>query len=293
MPARRYAIVEAPSVLGLTARGVDESPGRLLELGLAQRLGARVAARLAPPTPTGERDAGTGVLNSDAIAAFSPRLADAVGAVLDAGDFPVVLGGDCSIVLGSMLGLRRRGRHGLLFVDGNADFFQPDAEPRGEAASMDLALVTGHGPAALTNLEGRGPLVRSEDAVAFGFRDHADQAEFGSQPLPPELKALDLPAVRRLGVEAAAREAMDHLAGRALDGVFIHLDVDVLDDAVMPAVDYRIAGGFSWDELRRTLRIALASELVCGLEVAIYNPRLDPDGAAGRGLVETLAAALA
>jgi arginase len=66
----------------------------------------------------------------------------------------------------------------------------------------------------------------------------------------------------------------------------------VLDDAVMPAVDFRIAGGFSWAELATTLRIALASDRAIGLEVAIYNPRLDPDGAAGRGLVDLLAAAL-
>jgi arginase len=291
--SRRYAVIEAPSALGLSGRGVDELSTRLLDLGLAERLGARIAARLTPPTQTGQRDAGTRVLNTDEIAAFSPKLADAVGAVLDAGEFPVVLGGDCTIVLGSMLALRRRGRHGLLFVDGNADFFQPEAEPNGEAASMDLALVTGYGPARLTDLEGRGPLVRPQDAVAFGFRDHADQAEFGSQPLPAELKALDLPAVRRLGVAAAAREAVAHLSRDELAGFFIHLDVDVLDDAVMPAVDFRMDGGFSWAELQTTLEAALASDRALGLEIAIYNPRLDPDGTAGQGLVDALAAALA
>ena len=60
--------------------------------------------------------------------------------VLDAGEFPIVLGGDCTIVLGSMLALRRRGRYGLFFIDGNADFFQPEAEPNGEGASMAKGL---------------------------------------------------------------------------------------------------------------------------------------------------------
>jgi arginase len=182
-----------------------------------------------------------------------------VEAVLDVGEFPVVLG--------SMLALRRRGRYGLLFIDGNADFFQPEAEPNGEGASMDLAFVTGYGPTLLTDIEGRRPLVRPEDTVAFAFRDHEDQAEFGSQPLPAELLAYDLHTVRRLGVEAGARAAVFHLTRAELDGFFIHLDADAVDDAVTPAVDFRIPGGLSWDELAMVLRIGLASGKAVGLEV--------------------------
>lgn len=292
MPNRRYAILEAPSTLGLATDGVEGLSDRLLALGLAERIPARRAGRLAVASKDPTPDPETRTLNAQAIAAWSPRLADAVEAVLDAGEFPVVLGGDCTILLGSMLALRRRGRYGLFFIDGNADFFQPEAEPNGEGASMDLAFATGHGPALLTDIEGRSPLVRAEDAVAFAFRDHEDQAEFGSQPLPPELRALDLPAVRRMGVENAARAAVDHLTRAELDGFFIHLDADCLDDAIMPAVDFRVPGGLSWDELEAALRIVLASGKAVGLEVAIYNPRLDQDGSAGRGLADVLAAAL-
>jgi arginase len=292
MPTRPYAILEAPSTLGLASDGVEGLPGRLLELGLADRIHARCAGRLAVPPKHPKRDPATLTLNANAIAAWSPKLADAMEEVLDAGEFPVVLGGDCTIVLGSMLALRRRGRYGLFFIDGNADFFQPEAEPNGEGASMDLAFVTGYGPALLTDLEGRGPLVRSEDAVAFAFRDHEDQAEFGSQPLPTELMAFDLHAIRRLGVEAAARAAVGQLTRAELDGFFIHLDADCLDDTIMPAVDFRVPGGLSWDELSAALRIILASGKAVGLEVAIYNPRLDQDGSAGRGLADALAVAL-
>lgn len=286
-----YAIVEAPSTLGLATDGVEHLPDRLLRLGLAEHIHARHAGRLAVPPKDPTPDPETGILNARAIAAWSPKLADAVEAVLDAGDFPVVLGGDCTIVLGSMLAFRRRGRYGLFFIDGNADFFQPEAEPNGEGASMDLALVTGYGPSHLTDIEGRGPLVRPEDAVAFAYRDHRDQEEYGSQPLPEALKAIDLPAVRATGVEAAAREAVDHLTREELDGFFIHLDADCLDDAIMPA-DFRVPGGLSWDELRATLRVALASGKAVGIEITIYNPHLDEDGSAGRGLADVLAAAL-
>ncbi|RVC30231.1 arginase family protein, partial [Mesorhizobium sp. M7A.F.Ca.CA.004.04.2.1] len=287
-----YAILEAPSTLGLATDGVERLPGRLLDLGLAERIQARRAGRLAVPAKDPTPDSETGTLNARAIAQWSPKLADAVEAVLDAGGFPVVLGGDCTIVLGSALAFRRRGRYGLLFIDGNADFFQPEAEPNGEGASMDLAFVTGYGPSLLTDIEGRGPLVRPEDAVAFAYRDHKDQEEYGSQPLPEELKVLDLPAVRATGIEAAAREAVDHLTRAELDGFFIHLDADCLDDVIMPAVDFRVPGGLSWDELTAALRLALASGKAVGLEITIYNPRLDEDGSAGRGLADVLAAAL-
>ena len=84
-------------------------------------------------------------MNAAAIVSYTNELANAVGPILSDGEFPIVLGGDCSIVLGTALALNRRGRYGLLFIDGQADFFQPQADPYGEAASMDLAFVTGHG----------------------------------------------------------------------------------------------------------------------------------------------------
>lgn len=99
-----------------------------------------------PPPATGVIDPETGVLNAPELADYSRGLANVVEAALERGDFPLILGGDCSILLGSALALKRRGRYGLLFLDGNADFFQPEANPNGEAASMDLAFATGHAP---------------------------------------------------------------------------------------------------------------------------------------------------
>jgi arginase len=289
---RRYAIIEAPSNLGLKPTGVEKLPYRLLHNGLAERLNARRAGRVEAPPYSFDRDPDTLTLNAGAIAAWSPRLADAVEAVLDAGEFPVVLGGDCSILLGPALALRRRGRYGLLFIDGHADFYQPEANPNGEAASMDLAFATGRGPALLTDLEGRGPLMREDDAFAFGFRDADEQAEYDSQPLPESLRHLDLQAVRRMGIQAAAAMAVEHVTRDGLDGFFIHFDADSLDDAIMPAVDYRLPGGLSWDELKTILQIALGSGKAVGIEVTVYNPKLDEGGAAGRKLTAVLAEAL-
>lgn len=233
------------------------------------------------------------MLNPGALRDYSARLADAVGAVLDRDEIPIVLGGDCSILLGSALALRRRGRYGLLFLDGYTDFSQPEAEPTGEAASMDLALVTGRGPEIVTNLEGRCPLVRDEDTVVFAFRDAEQAAAEGSQPLPPTLLAMDLVIVRERGVEQAAGEALAHLEREdGGTGFWIYLDADVLDDAIMPAVDYRLPDGLSWDELSGVLRVAMASPRAVGLEITIFNPTLDRDGLIARGLVDALVAGL-
>ena len=90
----------------------------------------------------------------------------------------------------------------MLFIDGHADFYQPEAEPNGEAASMDLALVTGRGPSVVTDLEGRRPLVRDEDVVQFARRDAQEAAEAGSQRIEDtRIEVIDLGAVRQRGVE--------------------------------------------------------------------------------------------
>ena len=291
---RRYALLEAPSTFGLRSSGVERLPQALLSHGLLERLQARHAGRVEPaPARSVERDPETKTMNAQAIAGYSAQLADAVGAVLDQGECPLVLGGDCSIVLGSALALRRRGRYGLLFIDGQADFFQPEADPYGEAASMDLALVTGHGPTLLTEFEGMAPLIKQTDAVAFGFRDMADQVEYGSQPLPADLRSFDLPTVRGTGVAAAADVAIAHLCRPELDGFWIHIDADCLDDAVMPAVDFRLPGGLTPEELQTVVRKALASGHAVGIEVTIYNPALDDEGQAGKLLTDLLVTALA
>ncbi|MFF5367356.1 arginase family protein [Streptomyces sp. NPDC013187] len=286
---RRLAIIEAPSVLGLRPTGVEDLPAALLGAGLAEGLGAVHAGRVEPPPYDWERDPGTGVLNPGGIAAYSAALAGAVGDLLDDVRFPVVLGGDCSVLLGTLLALRRRDRHGLLFLDGHTDFYQPSAEPAGEVASMELALATGRGPRVLADLEGRGPLVRDEDVVALGFRDAEESAAHGMQPLPPALHAMELDTVRALGAAEAARRAVGLLSGGGADaGYWVHLDVDVLDDALMPAVDYRQPDGLTWQELETVLRTALSGGGAVGLTVTIFNPRLDPDDTLAQRLADCL-----
>jgi arginase len=289
-----YTVLEAPSVLGLFPGGVEHLPAALLDAGLAEALQAQHGGVVAPPPYDPHRDPVTGMLNPTGLREYSFRLAEATGAVLDSGDVPVVLGGDCSILLGNLLALRRRGPHGLLFLDGHADFYQPDAEPNGEAASMDLALATGRGPSVVTDLDGPPPLVRDEDVVHIGRRDIDEAEQDGSQRIEDSAIALyDLATVRQHGAQPVMQEALARLVRPDLEGYWIHLDCDVLDDAIMPAVDYRIPDGLRWDELEAILRTAVGTGAVAGIEITIFNPDLDPDGSTTRALVASLTRALA
>jgi arginase len=289
-----YAIIEAPSILGLTSKGVETLSDVLIAAGLADRIGASRAGRVEPPLYDPRRDEATGMLNPRGIADYSRMLADTIAPVWGRGGFPVVLGGDCSIVLGCVLAMRRQGRAGLLFVDGHADFYQPEAEPNGEAASMDLALATGRGPELVTNLEGLRPLVGDEDVVVLGRRDAEDAEKHGSQRIEDtDIHMIELAALRRQGAAEAAGHALKRLGDAALDGFWIHLDADVLDDAVMPAVDYRMPDGLHWDELSAILRRAIGSGRALGIDITVFNPALDKTGVIAPAFVDALARGLA
>lgn len=292
----RYAIVEAPSALGHVPEhlGVERAPEVLLRAGLADGLAARRAGCVPAEGYSPVRDSETKIMNPRQLSDYSGRLADAVAAVLDAGEFPVVLGGDCSILLGTMLALRRRGRYGLLYVDGDADFYQPEVNPlSGAASASDLAFATGRGPAIVCDIEGRRPLVRDDDVAVFACRDAADRERRGCQPLPADLLVVDRDRIRQLGAAAAAGEAVAFLTrADGPEGFWIHLDADAFDETLMQAVDDPRPDGLMWDDVAAALGIAIASGRAVGLQVAIYNPDIDADGSNGRGLATTVRKAL-
>ena len=295
-PERIIAVLDAPSNLGLrpprpgVEPGCKKLAGALREQGIVQRLGACDAERLIPP-PYSEKWDGRTVRNASAIARFSRELANRVEKLLDKGHFPLVMGGDCSILLGNMLALRKRGRFGLAFLDGHLDFRHTgNSEAVGAAAGEDLALVTGRGGEDLTNPDGLKPLVREEDVVALGERENDPETR---DVLDTEITVLDLAAVRKVGVAEASRRAVERFEGNKLDGFWIHLDADVLDDEVMPAVDSPQPGGLSRNELIEMLKVLLASRLAAGMEVTIFDPDLDPDRSIASAFTDDLVAALA
>jgi arginase len=285
----RFTIIDAPSILGLRPTGVEYLPEALKEAGLIERLNADYGGKVSSLPYNSERDKVTLLLNPHSIKTFSLQLANRVSSVIRSRLYPIVLGGDCSILIGNLLALRRLGRYGLFFIDGHADFYQPEASLTGEVADMDLAIVSGRGPDILTNIDSLKPLVCDEDIILFGYRDREQAASFGSQDVRnTNIHSFDLAYIKQRGITTAASEAVKNLLKDELCGFWIHLDVDVLDDTIMPAVDYRLKGGLSFDELSELLKIIVESGRSVGMDITIFNPNLDPDGLIARRFVSSL-----
>jgi arginase family enzyme len=282
---RRIAVLDAPSNLGLrpptatSVPGCAKAPGALRDQGLLAKLGARDAGCLTPPRyDPGDWRPGDGVAHAAEISAYSRALADRIGAIIDGGEFPVVLGGDCSILIGAGIAMHRLGdavggRIGLVFVDGHSDFRHPgNASYVGAAAGEDLALVTGRGQADLAAIESRRPYFRDIDVVVLGIRA---QDEYRLDLQAAGIVTRPVPALRAEGAARSAQWARDQLVDCA--GYWVHVDVDVLDPAVMPAVDAPDPGGIAFPELEILLSGLVESPHCLGVEITVFDPDYDPD----------------
>jgi arginase len=296
----RIAVLDAPSNLGLrpptasSVPGCAKAPGALRDHGLVARLGARDAGCLTPPRfDPGDWRPGDGVSQAAEIARYSVRLADRIGAILSAGEFPLILGGDCSVALGSGLAMKRLaedrgGRIGLVYVDAHSDFRHPgNATVVGAAAGEALALVTGRGQGDLAGLEQRRPYVRDSDVVLLGMRQ-TDENRMDLQAGGFNVRTAQ--DVRAHGANRTALWARGLLG--ACVGFWLHLDVDVLDPSVMPAVDAPAPGGIAYPELELLLRGLLTGPECVGIEVTVFDPDFDVDGVYAQDLVATLVSAL-
>lgn len=293
-------LIDAPSNLGLKRPAPDREPGvrfapwQLRRLDLAARLGAVDGGHVEPPPYDGLRDAATGVLHGPAIARCAVALADALGPVLERGDFPLVLGGDCTIALGGALALRRRGRAGLVYLDGHRDLLRPEATTHGAAAGMVAALATGHGPNLLTRIDGHLPLVDPADVLLFGHRDEDRWYDAALLDVAQaSMRAQALESARQMDIDRVFARRLAELAGSGIDAFWLHVDADVLDDRVMAAVDARQPEGMTTDELTRLVAAAVASGACRGMHLSNYDPERDPGLSCGRLLVDILAEGLA
>ncbi|MGH7481701.1 MAG: arginase family protein [Longimicrobiales bacterium] len=299
--ARGITIIGAPSSIGIkpyedgTARALDRAPAVLREAGLVARLDAADGGDVTPPPYRDFVRAPDRTRNEDGVASYSRALAERIGAVLGDGRFALVLGGDCSIVLGSLLGARRADGSdvALVYVDGHADFATPAESRTGSAASMCLGLAVGRGETLLARLAGESPLVRPEDVALVGRRDEAEPW-YGHDALHAS-PVLDVPGalLRQAGYAETADVVLDRVARPDRSGFWIHLDADVLDPSVMPAVDSPEPGGPGLEELARLLTPLARHPKALGLELTIYDPALDPEHDCARRLVDLLATVLA
>ncbi len=291
---RPIILLDAPSNLGLrppaegVVPGAYKLAGALRDQRLLRRLGAIDSGVLTPPRYVSAHQPGED-RNGAAIATYSRRLADRLAA--NEVGFQLVLGGDCSILIGICLHLSRRGRYGLLFLDGHSDFRHPENfPPIRSAAGEDLAIVSGRGDPRLTGLGGNRPMMHLEDVVLVGVRP--------VDPALPELRQLGARVLtsddlRNQSPEEAAEHVLGWLASRALDGFWVHFDVDVIDPIEMPAVDCPEPDGPSMAYTAAFLRAVLGNEKAEGMNVTIFDPDLDEDGSIASRLADLIVAGCA
>jgi arginase len=271
--------------------GTEHSPRVLRALGLAEQLAEALAGQV---TDSGDldvsvrgedRDPTTGVVAWPDVAAMSDSVTDAVAAALRAGTTPIVVGGCCALEPAAVAAAAHvLGRVGLVHVDGHLDVYDGRSSPTGEAADMPTSVLLGLGPQQWSSRLSDGPVVAGSDVVVVGHRD-PDELVDGSLDVARGQGVLTLHADSvHADPTAAGQVSAQHGSGP----VWVHLDVDVLDEAAFPATDYLLPGGLTFDELRDVLLALTSSGRAVGFSLGCYNPDKDSQGKSGRQLVDLL-----
>jgi len=222
----RPAVIDAPIDCSGAGRGEERAPAALRAAGLVQRLHAHDAGEADACIRDTRRDPDTGVIGAVEVRRASMAIASRVREVLEARECPLVLGGDCTLLLGVFQALPRGS--GLWFVDGHADFLDGESSPTGEAADMDLAILTGHGPPGL--LEQGGALLDPAAVVLLGHRPaelHPDVARENAR-VDPAVHALTAPEVCERGPGRVGADA-DFNPDRDADGTHAARVVEALE----------------------------------------------------------------
>jgi len=292
---REVAVIGAPLDLGAGRRGVDMGPSAIRYAGLEQqltdKLGVRVfdAGNVSSPVveTTSMGDSHARYLAQ--ILDLCDRLSVLVAEVAGLGALPLVLGGDHSVALGSLVGMAKvRGAGGVVWIDAHGDLNTPATSPSGNVHGMVLAAALGLAGEAFTHDGWPLPAVESGKLALVGVRSLDD----GERALLRELdaKVFTMSEIDRIGIEPCMREAIAHAAGAA----FLHLslDMDVVDPDYAPGVGTPVRGGFSYREAHLALETVAESGLIDSMDVVEVNPILDRENATGQLAVELVASAL-
>jgi arginase len=279
---RAVAVIGAASSIGIRPyddgrqRKLDHAPAVLRDAGLVARLHARDHGDVTPPAYRDYLRIGDRPRNEESVAAYSRDLAERVEDAGADGAFVLVLGGDCSIILGSLLGARGRQDLpvALAYLDGHADFAAPEESLTGSAASMCLSMAIGRGETPLARLRRGGPLVEDRDVVLVGRRDHAEPWYGHAALKRSAILDIDCRTFHAQGAQAVANRSLERLAAPA-GGFWIHVDADILDPIDLSAVDSPEPDGLSFDQLTDLLRPLVDHPRARGMQLTIYDPELD------------------
>lgn len=289
-------VITAASILGLKPTGVEKLATTLLSTGLCEMLNTNNAAIEIPTLNqfySSQRDGYTCILNADRLKEFSLCLHEPIKESILANKFMLVLGGDCSILVGILSALKSMGTYGLFFIDAHADFYEPEKSTTGEAADMDLALVTGRGPEILSNINQLTPYVEDKHVIHIGQRDLEETKKYGSQDIrATDIRCFDFHFIQKFGLQKTIDRIEIYTNEIKTDGFWIHFDTDVIADDSNPAVDYRLPGGLSFEQCETLLKSLLQTHNIVGMSVTIFNPNLDKDGSIAERLAACISNAL-
>jgi arginase len=285
----KIELIGVPYTSAAVPGGIATAIRVLREAGLVESLGRGADVRdggdLELLEGSGVRGA-SGLLNERALGRLVTATREAVADALRGGRLPLIVGGDCPVLLGALAAGHDDDREpGLLLVDGHEDAWPPERSETGEASDSEIAIALGRVPDLPAPLEGLVPLLTPEVIAMLGPRDRRELDEAGVESLDGAIALFrDDGAVRAGGAAESAREAVAALAGRA-SSFWLHVDLDVLDTMDFPAADYLQPGGLTWEELLDVAAPALAEPRCLGCSVVIYNPELDPERTAAARIV--------
>ena len=277
--------VAAPA--GGPAFGTERSPQVLRTHDIASRLGAHDLGDLDVRIVGPDRDPVSGIVGWPSVALATTAIRTEVSRVMAGGGRPLVLGGCCAILMGAAAGARDVvGRFGVAYADGHVDVYDHLTSPTGEAADMPVGALLGLGWPDLLATMGASPVLSGADVVILGARDQGEAADIGDLP---ERLGLTVHGPSDISRDAAAlgESTRDRFSATATP-YWLHLDLDVLDEAAFPATDYLMPGGIDIEQLADLLRPLGRADALIGVSVGCYNPDKDPDGSCGSALADLL-----
>jgi arginase len=295
----QITILGVPLDLGASRRGVDMGPSALRLAGLNTRLESlgyevadlgNISVAQQESTPTGLHIA----KYLPQIAKTCSTLAEAVERIVSSEKFPLVLGGDHSIAVGTVAGvshafLRREKKVGLVWVDAHPDMNTPETSPSGNVHGMPLACCIGKGPAELTDIFGYAPKVEARNVVLVGLRD-VDLSERG--PIHDSgVNAFTMRDIDERGLKSVMQEAIQ-LAGRETDGFHLSFDMDVLDPDEAPGVGTPVRGGMTYREAHLAMETICDSARMVSMDLVEVNTVLDVANRTAQLAVELILSAM-
>jgi arginase len=286
-------LFEFPFNLGLTKKeheiepGVKKLPEWLRKFGFHEKIAPKNIFRLASPRYTMNFDKETGVKNPDQIIEYAKKQSELILKNSNNNTFNIILGGDCSILIGTAVALKQMGNFGLFYLDGHTDYIPPKLSPSGGVAGMDLAIVSGLGHEKLTNINNQKPYFLEENIFCIGNAE-TDDEEYVEQIINSKIHYFDLYQLRKNGFRKTSEDFLSLINEKNLDGFFIHFDVDVLNDNIMPCVDSRMEDGIDYDNLKEILQPLIHNEKCFGIEITILDPDYDPNGEYTQPFIENL-----